>query len=274
MAYIKKTFITGNVIEIEKVYSIRYKGKRAQRGPKVNPTPEAMKEVNEKNCHKKLRRILNTNFDGRSYHATITYYASNRPEDAEQAKKDIAKFWRTLKRRCANVKYVAVAEHTKNGNIHFHAIIKADELSTAEIAACWGLGGVYFRNLDPDGDYDALAWYLLKETKNTYHDKDRRVFGKRWCESKNLVHVEPIVEIIQAESWQETPKPVKGYYVLKDSVTSGVSMITGWPYQYYRMLRLTPVQAKKIAKRGTDGKNKINTDFATKRKPLLQKRDA
>ena len=250
MAYIKRTYITGNVIEIEKVYSIRYKGKNTKRGPKVNPTPEAMKEVNERNCRKKLRRILNANFDENSYHATITYYASNRPEDAEQAKKDIAKFWRTLKRRCANVKYVAVAEHTKNGNIHFHAIIKADELSTAEIASCWGKGGVYFRNLEANGDYDALAWYLLKESRNTYHDEARRVFGKRWCESKNLVHVEPIVEVVKAESWTEAPKAVKGYYVLQDTVASGISNFTGWPYQHYRMLRLTVAQKKSI-KRGT-----------------------
>ena len=271
MAYIKKTFITGNVIEIEKVFSVRYKGKNTKRAPKANPTPEAMREVNERNARKKLRRILNANFDGNSYHATITYYASQRPENAEQAKKDLAKFWRSLKRKCEGLKYIAVAEHTKSGNIHFHAIIKADNLTTAEIQSCWGKGGVYFRNLDASGDYDALAWYLLKESKNTYHDKERRVFGKRWTESKNLVHVEPIVEIIKAETWNETPKPVKGYYVLKDTVNSGISMFTGWPYQHYRMLRLTPVQQKKIAR--NDGKNKTNTNTATKRKPLLQKRN-
>ena len=244
MAYQKSTWVTGNVIEVEKMFTIKYQGK-VSRGPRLKPTSDAMKEINERNARKKLRRLLNTNFDSSCYHAPITYRPGSMNGDCEKAKKDIARFFRKLRKKCA-IKYIAVAEHSRRGNIHFHVVLRADGLSTKEIAECWPHGGIYFRNLDSTGDYDALAYYLLKETRNTYFDAERKVFGKRWCESKNLIHPVPKVEKVNAESWRDTPIAPKGYYVIKDSVCSGVSEYTGWPYQYYRCLKYTSEQLRAI----------------------------
>ena len=235
--YIKKTYITGNFIEIEKITTSRCKGKNVKRMPRMNPTPENMKKVNERHAFKKLRRILNSNFDGDSYHVVATYRPECRPESVEKAKKDMAKFWRQLKKFDKNVKYVAVAEHTQKGTIHFHMVIRV-AASVKEIQSCWPHGFLNFRPLEENGDYEKLAWYLLKESKQTYNDINLRVFGKRWCESKNLLHPEPKIEKIKADSWREDPSCPKDYFVLSDSVEIGISEVTGWPYQHYRCQKL------------------------------------
>lgn len=238
--YIKKTFICGKVIEVEKVYSSKYKSKKVVRSPKMARTAEVVRVINERNAEKKLRRIVNANFSHTSLHMVLTYRPECRPASAEEARKDLANFWKALKRACkkagTELKYVAVGEHSKRGVIHFHCVIDCG-LALGEIQDCWKKGVARATPLRRDGDYSKLASYLLKESKETFNDPERSIHKKRWCASKNLIKPVPHIQIVKADSWREAPTAPKGYYVLKDSVNSGISE-WGYPYQNYRCLKI------------------------------------
>ena len=63
----------------------------------------------------------------------------------------------------------------------------------------------------------------------------RGVFAKRWTQSSNLIIPEAVVEIVKADSWRQDPVVPAGYILVQDSLRVGVSEITGYPYQYYRL---------------------------------------
>ena len=71
--YIKKSIFAGMTLEVEKTYTIKYKSKKVTKSANINPTPENMKKVNERNAAKKLRWQINTNFRSGDYHLILTY---------------------------------------------------------------------------------------------------------------------------------------------------------------------------------------------------------
>lgn len=245
--YIKKTYVTGKVIEVEKVCSYRYKGKKTSRGPVEKATTEKQTVINERNARKKLRRIINANFDENAYHIVLTYAPEKRALNPEGAKDDISKFWRSLKKKCKKagtvLKYVSVTEYGAK-SMHHHCIIDCG-LDVREIQKSWPHGRIKAYPLDDSGDYEKLAAYLIKQTNKTYNNPERCVHRKRYCCSKNLVQPVPKVEIVKADSWREDPVIPKGYALVKDSLAAGVSEETGYPYQYYRLVRLGEVYPKK-----------------------------
>ena len=265
--YIKKTYICGQVIEVEKVFSSKYKGKKTVRSPKMAKTAGAVRVVNERNAEKKLRRLINANFNHNSLHVVLTYRPEDRPETGEEARKDLANFWKALKRACKKagkeLKYVAVGERGKKGAIHFHCVIDCG-LTLGEIQACWKKGVARATPLRSDGDYSRLASYLLKQSKETFKDPELSIHKKRWCASKNLVKVVPHIQIVKADSWREAPTAPKGYYVIKDSINSGISE-WGYPFQNYRCLKVEPMKRKEVEQT----ESKTNTTHSTKRKPRL-----
>lgn len=234
----------------------------------MEKTSAGMKALNERNAKKKLRRLLNLNFNNNATHTVLTYRAENRTTDSEQAKKDLAKFWRDIKRRCrkagTELKYVAVAEHGKR-SIHFHCVLECG-LSLAAVQECWPHGVIHSTPLYGH-DYAQLADYLLKETSKTFNDPNLAVHRKRWTASRNLKQPEPVVEIVKADSWREYPVAPKGFFVLTDSIESGVSEITGWPYQFYRCHAI----ASEGRENAGTGKRKIknNRAYTAKRERLL-----
>ena len=70
--------------------------KKKSRKRKKKESRKEQKNLNAKNARKKLRRIINANFDGDSWYITLTYKTENRPKDAEELQKtleDIHKQW-------------------------------------------------------------------------------------------------------------------------------------------------------------------------------------
>ncbi len=241
MAYVKRTWVTGSVIEVEKYFTFKYKNQKVNRMPKVNKTPETMQKVNERNAVKKLRRLLNTNFGHNDKHLVLTYRPENRPLTPAAAKKDLEKFTRNLrkqyKKQGIELKYISVGEYGKK-SAHFHMVVNKG-LTVDEIAEIWPHGRIHAHPLDNSGDYSQLAEYLIKQTRKTYNDPERAIFRKRWNSSSNLVKPEAIVELVKSESWRELPVAPTGYFVITDSIYTDVSDITGYPYQYYKCLSLT-----------------------------------
>lgn len=238
--YVKKTIISGAVLEVEKTFTIRYKGKHTVRGPRKETTPEAMAKVNERNAKKNLARLLNCNFKKGDLYLTLTYKIDNRAASAEDCKNDLAKFLRNVKlaskRRGLEFYYVAVSTFGER-SMHHHVVMRCG-LTMDELTKIWRLGWINFKPLDGSGDYTQLADYLIKHTNKTFNDSAKRVHAKRYIHSRNMK--KPIVktEVVGAESWRENVKAPKGYYLIKDSVVSDVSDLTGFPYQYYKCMSL------------------------------------
>lgn len=237
MPHIEEVAICGRTIEVSKKYSFRHKGK-IPRGPNRSPTPEDVKKVNERNAITHLRRLINTNFKYQDIHLVLTYKREKRPATPQDAKTDLEKFLRKLrgyfKKRNMELKYIAVTEY-KNKAIHHHLVINS--MDTRDLTEIWPHGQPRPTYLDASGQYGQLASYLIKETSKTFNSVNS-VHGKRWCASKNLK--QPIItrRIVSANSWRKNPKPKKGYYIEKSSIRSGVHEITGFPYQFYRMIKI------------------------------------
>lgn len=257
--YLKKLIFSGQVLEVEKICSFKYKGKKTLRGSKMEKTPENMRKVNDRNACKKLQRLINTNFGANDLHTVLTYAPENRAENPAEAKKDLQKFFRKLKREYKKagkeLKYVAVTEYGQR-SMHHHLVINSG-LDVAVMQKLWGLGKIRFTLLDDSGDYDRLAQYLLKQTRKTFNDPEKSVFAKRWCASRNLAR--PTVEpsVVKADSWRERPVAPKGYFVITDSIKEGVSDVTGWPYQYYKCLKIRNDVLKTGADRRRDASDRI-----------------
>lgn len=250
MPYIQKTYIAGKTIEIEKTYSKRY-GKKIQRGENRNPTPEAVKKQNAKLAEDKLRRLLNHNFSYKDIHLVLTYKREQRPDPAE-AKQQLSKFLRKLRneysKRDMELKYIAVTEY-KNKAIHHHLIV--NRIDTGVFSDLWEYGRPHTTLLDNSGDYKQLASYFVKETNKTFSEKNSP-FKKRWTASKNLNQVVPVVEVVKAKQWREQPSAKNGYILETDSIKNGVSEVTGFEYQFYRLIKVDK-QVHKADVRNTSG---------------------
>ena len=237
MPYIKETVIAGKTIEVCKHFSSRYNKKGIPRSANIKPTAEAMKKVNDRNAENKLRRLINANFGYMDIHLVLTYKRKLRPEP-DKAKQDLAKFLRKMralyKKHGKELKYITVTEY-KNRAIHHHLIINSIDMR--EVVPLWEFGRARPTYLDDTGQYGQLASYLIKETAKTYKT-EKSAAGKRWNSSKNLEPPDIKIEIIKAESWREDPKPIKGYYIEKESIRSGIHEISGYMFQQYCMIRL------------------------------------
>ncbi|MFR2388017.1 hypothetical protein [Intestinibacter bartlettii] len=251
MAYVKKTIISGRVVEIVKKYDRRYfpKGKHAKfkndvcRQPKQNVTTEQQEKVNYRQKELKLTRLLNCNFTGGDFHIVFSYREDLRPNSIEELKDDKKKLLRKLrteyKKQGKELKYICVAEIGKRKALHFHFVV--NQIDTSIFQKCWTKGFIKISLLDNTGQYKDLASYLIKYTK-TNKEEAKQLNGAAWNSSKNLE--KPIVKeevITKSEFFKEEvtqSKRYKNYYLEKDSVHSGFDEFTGYKFFKYTLVRL------------------------------------
>ena len=243
MGYIQNYYLVGNTIEVEKVHSGRY-GKRIPVSEKTKPTSEAVKRVNFRNKMKRLRRLIQNNFTEEDFHIVLTYRKDNRPQ-VEEAKKLLRSFHGKMKRRyekySEEYRWICVTEY-RTAAIHHHLVINSIEgvNMIKLLKECWQQGHINITPLYQDIDVEGLAEYLLKETKDT--ERKKRYEGvsqpSGYNASRNLKPVKKITKIIRSNEWRKEPMPLKGYYIDKNSIASGVSELTGYGYQYYRMIKI------------------------------------
>lgn len=240
MGYYKTIIVAGKTIEVTKSYSKRVGSKN--RSKKEKPTKEEMEKINERNAERKLTLKINANFEMDDIFSTLTYRKDERPTP-EQAKKNIKKLIDNLrgefKKIGAQLKYINVTEY-KNKAIHHHLLINHIEgYDVAKmIRNLWEFGRPDFKYLDGSGQYKDLAAYLIKETAKTFKENDGG-HKQRYSCSRNLIMPQPKTKIIKkAAKWIPDPKPLKGYYIDKDTVYNGVDQFTGREYQRYMMIKL------------------------------------
>lgn len=204
----RKKIWAGDIYEVEEFYSPRTIGKKYERLLRGNLTTEEQQKRNLEIARKKLTRTINANFGAADYFLTLTYDGAI---EAAAAKKEIAKFFRRLKRwRLKNgqgdLKYISVLE-TK-GRCHHHVILNGlMGLSLKEaweiLFNLWGEGYIFLKRLKKSQQDTRLASYITKENikKN----------AKRWSQSRNLQKPKVKIEEVAEHKNQRPLKVPKNY---------------------------------------------------------------
>lgn len=243
MPYVERITRAGKTIEIERYFTSRYKKQGIKRGDKVKATPEQQIKVNERQAERKLRILINANYGYGDYHLVLDYIRrkGEPPRTKEQMRQDMDIFLRECrkeyKKAGLELKYVHVMEIGEKGARHHHLVI--NQIDTKILQQCWykayeGHNRVKVFPLDDSGNYAQLASYLIKYTGKHLKDEDG-LQGKRWNCSKNLCRPEPEYRVItDREQFKAEARPIKGYYVDKNSVSKGVHSPEYYGYGYFR----------------------------------------
>jgi hypothetical protein len=181
-AYVTKTIKSGSQFEIEiypmfsKKQKEKYKIKKSDR--------KKTKCLNDKNAKKRLRRLINTNFNSGDLWVTLTYDADHNPKSMDEAQRNIRNFMKRInyKRKklgLKNAKYIYITEKRKR---YHHHLILEQGLTMDEVENTWKCGrrnNTRKINKDEDG-LTGLANYLAKDSSS------REEYQKMWVSSKNL----------------------------------------------------------------------------------------
>lgn len=242
--YVEKKIRYGNRIEYWKYHTSRFGVKGEKRKKREKPTEESTARANERAAERRLYRLLVANFTDDDYFITLTYKKELRP-DAEGSKAILKRFFermrKTYKKAGIDLKYIATTEW--NGkSIHHHIVINGMVGFAKLLRELWAYGGVHLTPLYKGQDYQGLAEYMIKETKETFRDKGNP-YRQRYTCSRNLEKPTEETRIIKASSWREVPNvppalKAEGYILDVDSIASGVDSF-GYPYQTYTFIRRT-----------------------------------
>lgn len=236
MPYYEEICHAGKTIEIHKYHSYKYPCKGERRNKKEKLTCEAQEKINQRQAVKKLRRLMNHNFCDNDYLITLDYRPEERPKDSKQMQKDISDFLKRLRRVYKShdtvLKYIYVKERGKKGAAHVHIMLNDcnRENISVIIKNCWIKGRGHVNILDTDGQYGKIAEYFVKYSIKT-EETEGELIGKRYYPSRTLE--KPVVKkriIRRVNTFREKIKDIKGYYLEKDSVLSG---ITGEGYHFF-----------------------------------------
>lgn len=236
MPYIKETVFAGKTREVRKFYSCPGAGRRKGSFPQ-GKTTEAQARANQERAERELRQLLNHNFSPGDYHAVLTYRRENRPDPKEarrQAERFLCRYRYWCRKRGLPAKYILVTEYKKTA-IHHHIVLP--NIGSRALQGLWPLGRVLISPLDDSGQWRKLAAYLIKETSKSF-SQPGRIYGKRWCASRELEKPPRKRETVRARRWAEQPRPPKGWYLEKDSLYNGEDPVTGAYLQAYCLIRL------------------------------------
>lgn len=238
MPYIIEECEAGLTKEIRKFYSSRFHSK-GSRSKKINETPEAAKRENQKVAERNLRRLINTNFKGGDLLLTLDFHKWQ-PIDSKEMQSITSTAIRRLKRLYEKegqiLKYIYVKEVGPRGGRHVHMIVNAIDY---EIIQNWwyDLGGVHFQALDHTGQYKKIAAYFIKYALTTERTEGKLI-GKRWYASQNLQKPRIRKRIIRTvNEFKSVVKVPRGWYLDKESLSEGVSEITGFTFFEYTLVK-------------------------------------
>jgi hypothetical protein len=247
MAYIKMTVYAGNTIEVIKYHDRAHDRKGGSRKEKKKPTSYRQQLSNEIRRERKLRWLLNENFEDGDLHINFGYiHRKGDPyRDPEDMKKDFQKFTRKLReeyrKQGREMKWVHVMEIGTRGSRHHHMVI--NYIDTRIIQKIWdqvypdpepGKKGstVHCSPLNTNGDYAKLASYLLKTA-----GKEDCIMKQGYSRSRNLRLPKIKKEIVGASTFRKEPKAPEGWYIDKESVARSWDG-DGYDWMTYRMVKI------------------------------------
>ena len=255
MAYVLKKVYAGRTVEIEKYYDFKNnRGIGEKRMPKMELSPEAKLELNERQAEKKLRRLMNANFTNDSWYLTMDCI---REDGEEYATKDEMKqMLESFQRKCrafwkkhgSELRYISVMAVGSRSARHFHLVLSEcsgidyKEMRKA-LQDIWDnvyLKGtkkkrsyIHLENLYGD-NYGDLAAYFIKQAKVTMAAVGHKI-GNRWNASKNLKKPVVIKRIIEnRRAFKQEIKVPKGFYIDEKYTDRGIGKAEYGGYEYCR----------------------------------------
>lgn len=229
--------MAGRTIEISKYFTYKFHKSETGRQKKEEPTSEAVKRINNRNAIKKLRRILNTNFGDGDYLVRLDFNktpVSGSEEMQSLTAKALRKIKSAYKKSGLECKYVYVKEIGPRGSRHLHMVI--NKAAVEILSKNWTYGYIHVDILNSEGQYARIAEYFIKYANKT-EVTEGKLIGKRWYGSRNLKKPRISKKIIQAKDFLREAKALKGYYIDKDSIVSGISELTGFEYFSYTLIK-------------------------------------
>lgn len=236
--------------EFELNFKGRYGARGEPRGARRNKTPREIEYQNRWNKRKYIRRLIKLNFTDGLY-VTLTYKTENRKQMAG-VKKDFELYRKRLRRRYrkrgGDLKYIYTIEIGSRGGVHIHMIVNRipEENTDKVISEQWKMGHAHIQTIYEDGDYEQLACYMAKvPQEETGENKRSRIERMEditeesydYNTSRNLIKPEPEVKVYKNRTVkkmiEDGPTPTPGYYIIKDSIRTGVNPFTGMSYLYY-----------------------------------------
>ena len=268
MAYTVDGYNLGDSIEYEYKYLGAYGGKGERRGKRQKKTPEQMERQNQRTREKRMRRLIHLNFHKDDLWMTLKYPKGSRVT-IERVKKDLCgrgkgfldmmrKKYRSLREK---FKFIYRMEIGHLGGVHVHVLFnrlegKDSALMAKEVWKEITGGNSNFEHLYESGGFDALAAYIVKRPESD--DGQLTMFGveekkafTRFSSSRNLIRPEEIRVRRSYSHWTmkrllyDGPKPHPGYYIVKDSVRSGINPFSGYSYFYYTERKLRPEEGRR-----------------------------
>lgn len=235
---------TEQIISAE--YEFTFKGDFGKKGEKraerKKATPEQIKKQNQRNKENTVRRLMKANWGENDYWLTLKFPAGTKMR-IEEVKDKLSLFLRrtrdAYKRRNQMFKFIYRIEIGKRGSPHIHILVNRIPDADLMIKKNWEYGRVYFGLAYEEGGFRKLAEYIVKPPDDEVDEKKETV---AYNTSRNLIR--PVPEI--KSYWRRTvekmirngPKPTPGFFIIPDSIVSGVNPYTGMSYLKYEEVRL------------------------------------
>ncbi len=258
MGYWKDFYTFLNSIEYEFKWAGNYGARGEKRAPKEKPTPEQIKQQNQKNREIRMRRILKANFAEEDLWVTLKYPKGTRKALWELIK-DVTGFHSQMryarKKSGQPYKWVCRLEVGKRGGLHTHMVInRVEGEETARlIKDKWKKhGSIHFEYLYETGGFEALAEYIVKPPPeemegqlSMFAPEEQKRLMKYSC-SRNLIRPKPqrkhYLRWTVKKLIEEGPKPTPGFYIDKNSIVTGKNRYTGMSYLRYTEVRIKPIK--------------------------------
>lgn len=238
-----------NSIEYEFTYSGNYGAKGEKRAKRKKATPEQIKQQNQRNRERAMRRLIKANFYENDIWCTLLYQKGTRKELSE-VKKDMAQFLRRVKSRYKRegeeLKFIYRLEIGKRGGIHIHFLCNRIKSTQTDliIQEAWEHGRVNYENLQGEETFSKLASYIVKPLPEEQLEKLRKDEQQGYSKvstSRNLIRPAPEKKEYSKRTMRKLvrdgPTPTDGYFIDKDSVEFGTNPYTGMSYYRYTEIR-------------------------------------
>ena len=235
--YIRKIYRFRNAIEIEEHATGLFGAPGLRRKKKNEPTPEQVQARNQRLKTTRCRRKLRAHFVKNDYMVTLTYKKEQRPADMQEAKADLTRFLRRLRKFYAakgrRLKWIANIEVGTKGAWHAHMVINRAPDADVAIREAWQHGRVSFQLLHEHGEYRDLAAYM---TKTPLTDKRLKEACYKCARGLEIPEPEEIRHRGRFAPLDQVGPP-PGWYVDPESLVEGENLVTGTPFRQFTLLR-------------------------------------
>lgn len=241
-----------NSIEYEYKYAGKYGAKGEKRAKRKKFTPEQVAKQNQINKENRIRRIIKANFYPSDLWVTLKYPKGTR-KAYEEVRKDMDRFLGKLRYRYRKIgnelKFIYRIEIGKRGGIHAHILVNRVTCSKGTdmlISECWTEGFTHFTPIRETGGYKDLAEYIAKPVPEEQQDHEDAERTKSYHTSRNLIRPKPerktYFRRTMRKLLEDGPKPTPGFYIVKESIVSGMNKYTGMSYLRYTEQRIKEVK--------------------------------